>query len=382
MRERGIIRAAAVILAVGGAVGANARSGEWIDLLSVATRRSTSFGGSWQTTEKQILAKSTGGGRLEIPLAVSGSYELAATLSRVDGEGPFGIRFPVGLRSLALGLSAAKGRPDLLDGTWRSEGGGKTSATPAALAPLTKRDVRIKVLLRGRLAKVTVTVDGKEHLSWQGNTRKICPEELWGDTRAKTLSLGLWGGSMRVSALKLRVTDGKRRLLKSRPAPKLARFDPKNLPKVQGVGRPDGTPFREAVEKDGLLAGFCVRYSTKGGLLTLIPIFRTKDGIVYGQRRGGRQYPDELAQTLLARDGFAVGGVIATRGTQRPIAAIKAVFMKVTDGKLDRGKSYESPPCGAPSDDRAVLLGGDGRAVIGIEGRSGSTIEQLSLVLR
>ena len=170
--------------------------------------------------------------------------------------------------------------------------------------------------------------------------------------------------------------------MKSRPAAKLARFDPKNLPKAQGVGRPDGTAFREADEKTGLLAGFAVRCSSKDGLLTLIPIFRTTDGIVYGQRRGGRQYPDELARTLLARDGFAVGGVIANRGTRRPIAGIRAVFMKVTDGKLDPGKSYVSLPCGAPSGGRAVLLGGDGRAVIGIEGRSGSTIEQLSLVFR
>jgi hypothetical protein len=384
MQEKGIALGIATMLAVGGSVAADAKGGRWIDVLAIAKSRNTPFGGSWKTGEAEIIAKAASGGRLEIPLEIAGSYELTVSLLRLSGKGFYGIRFPVGSRSLALSLSANGGREDLLDGTWRSEGTGKTSATPSIIKVKgsKRHDIRIEVRQRGNLAKVTVTADGKDHLSWQGDTRKICPEEIWGDTGAKTLSLGLWNGSIRLEALKVRVISGKHRVIKSRRGPKITRFDRKKLPQGQGVGGADGTPFRDAPDQDALLVGVSFRYSAKAGLVTLVPIFRTKDGIVYGQRRGGRQYPDELAQTLLAREGFAVGGIIANRGTQRPIAGIKAVFMRVEGRRLDPTKSYESRGYGARSGGRARFLGGDGRAVIGIEGKSGSIVEQLSLVLR
>jgi hypothetical protein len=368
--------------AVAAGVAAGAKGGEWIDAVWIARSATRTFGGSWKVQKGAIAGEAIRGGRLEIPLEVTGSYELAASVARVSGKGPYGLRFPVGVRSLALTLAANDGKEDLLGGTWRSKGMGKTSTTPSVLEPGKPCELRIAVRRQRHLAKVTVTANGRDHLSWQGDTRTICPEELWGHTSAKTLSLGLWNGSVRSGALKLRVIDGKHRVIRKRPTPKLARFDPQKLPRGQGVGRTEGTPFREAMEKGGLLVGFSFRYSTKGGLVTLIPIFKTKDGIVHGRTYGARQYPDEAVQTLLARDGFGVGGVIATRGTERPIGAIKVVFMKARNGKLDPTRSYESTAYGARSGGRPVLLGGDGRAVVGIEGRAGSTLEQLSLVLR
>ncbi len=382
MRDKITLTAVATAFAIAASTGASAEAADWIDVLSIAESRSRSFGGSWKQRKGTMTGKATRGGRLEIPLEISGSYDLEVSLSRLSGDGFYGIRFPVGARSLALTFAANSGREDLLEGAWRSQGTGKTSATPSVLEAGKRREIRITVRQRRNLAKVTVTADGKDLLSWQGDTRKTCPAEIWGHTGARTLSLGLWNGSVRFDTLRVRVTDGRHRVVKARRARKLARFDPKKLPRGQAVGGAGGTPFRDIADSDGLLVGLSFRYSTKGGIVTLIPVFRAKDGIVYGQRHGSRQYPDEAAQTLLAKEGFAVGGVIGSRGTKRPIAGIRVVFMKVRNGKLDPALSYQSQAYGARAGGSPLLLGGDGRAVVGIEGRSGSTIEQLSLVFR
>ncbi len=94
-----------------------------------------------------------------------------------------------------------------------------------------------------------------------------------------------------------------------------------------------------------------------------------------------RKQPSGGGERLLAKEGYAVGGLNVR--AKRFVDQVQIVFLKLLpDGKLDPKDSYTSEWLGPETKDaREVKLGGDGRPVIGIHCSKGAILNGVALVM-
>ncbi len=82
---------------------------------------------------------------------------------------------------------------------------------------------------------------------------------------------------------------------------------------------------------------------------------------------------------MLAKEGYAVGGIIAKSGNR--IDGFRVVFMRLDGDRLDTTDSYESEWFGGRGGGGETLLGGTGNLVIGLHGQQGADLDGVGLVL-
>ncbi len=83
--------------------------------------------------------------------------------------------------------------------------------------------------------------------------------------------------------------------------------------------------------------------------------------------------------TLLAKDGYAVGGLVVDASVN--VDSFKVQFFRIKDGKPDPSDQYSSDWQGAPGDHALThKLGGNGDKVLGIYGRQGLNQDAVGLV--
>jgi len=99
----------------------------------------------------------------------------------------------------------------------------------------------------------------------------------------------------------------------------------------------------------------------------LVPVFK-------------RDQPATIPARVIAKDGYAVGGVQVQ--SLRFVDAIRLVFHKIKpDGTLDPADSYESEWFGFPGDKAPKVLSSGGKPVIGIKCQQGAILNGLALVV-
>lgn len=134
------------------------------------------------------------------------------------------------------------------------------------------------------------------------------------------------------------------------------------------AGGAGGVPFQKvSVEREAVL-GF--RYSIgswdgEDALQDLEPLFQ-------------RDTPREWENIILAREGYAVGGLVVNAGEF--VNGLQIVFMAMQpDGSLDAGDSYTSDWIGVAST-ATTTVGGTGVKVIGIHGRHAAILDAVGLL--
>jgi hypothetical protein len=132
-------------------------------------------------------------------------------------------------------------------------------------------------------------------------------------------------------------------------------------------------------ETGGLLVG--VRVTAAAGRVKAIrPVFRSEagqneDGPAWFGRGGGN--PTDL----IAKDGYAVGAITVKAGTR--VDGLSVTFMRVkANGMLDPRDGYPSAWFGGTGATKEITLGGTGKAVVGLTGRSGLDLDALGLVIK
>ena len=95
--------------------------------------------------------------------------------------------------------------------------------------------------------------------------------------------------------------------------------------------------------------------------------------LVYGQPSSQVRFA-----SVLAKDGYAVAGIITKKNNL--LDGFKVIFMRMDGAKLNSKDSYESEWQGSTFGGEEIALGGDGRPVVGIHGRSGLVLDSLGLV--
>ena len=131
-------------------------------------------------------------------------------------------------------------------------------------------------------------------------------------------------------------------------------------------------------EDGGLLVGFEFYQTGKDNWIqSMRPYFITRQGIVPGKDRGKMK---EVTEKVMARPGYAVSGMLITAEKE-----IQLIFSKINEatGQLatDAASTYKSQVYGKKTREKAMLVGGDGRPVIGVYGRTGSDADDLGLVM-
>jgi hypothetical protein len=87
-----------------------------------------------------------------------------------------------------------------------------------------------------------------------------------------------------------------------------------------------------------------------------------------------------LSQTVMARDGYALGALEVVAG--RYVNAVRPIFMRLTaEGQLDMADSYPAEWIGTPEGKQIETLGGSNRPVIGIYGRRAAILDAVGLLL-
>ena len=166
--------------------------------------------------------------------------------------------------------------------------------------------------------------------------------------------------------------DELRASFRAHPADALTRSGVERTPIA---GNQSGTPFFDLGEKSALLVGF--EYSSGQKIGWIRPVYRTKDDSSAGDRYGGNR---NEAIRIEAGEGYAVGAINVKNGDY--VDGFEIVFMRVKAGgaTLDKTDTYKSEWCGGTGGGGPRTLGGDGRPVVGICGRSGADVTGLGLV--
>jgi hypothetical protein len=140
--------------------------------------------------------------------------------------------------------------------------------------------------------------------------------------------------------------------------------------------------FREVGPTGSLLAG--LRYSThlymgRPKVSSLQPIYRASAadrGLVDG-RRYGHVTGDE--SVVVGRAGYAVGAIRTRTGIS--LDGCVLIFMKIKGDRLDPSDSYESPVIGDSQGGSPGIASGDGKQVVGVQGRAAKNVNAFGLIL-
>jgi hypothetical protein len=170
----------------------------------------------------------------------------------------------------------------------------------------------------------------------------------------------------------------------SRPAEVAIELKPAPTRRIdlpQDAPRPvRGEDFREVARGGSVLVGLRVGYvEAPGGrrIGSIQPIFQSGDTYSEGGSKGA-PIPGET--TLMARPGYAVGGVRVR--SELIVDAIQVVFMKYKDGRLLPSDSYASDWLGDRRVGNLKYVTGEGKAVVGIRGATdGKALNALGLVV-
>ena len=144
----------------------------------------------------------------------------------------------------------------------------------------------------------------------------------------------------------------------------------------QNPAMPGGIDVPEA---GGLLVGFeFFEVGKEKRIRSLRPYYMTREGIVAGKDRGKME---KVTDKIIARPGYAVAGFLGVAGKN----GMQILFMKIDPaaGRFvsDSANTYKSAWFGEKSRDKPLQIGGDGRFIIGVYGKTGADCDDLGLLL-
>ncbi|MDK1032253.1 MAG: hypothetical protein QGD94_09625 [Planctomycetia bacterium] len=176
-----------------GLLEADLRSGRWVDVLKLAKPPKYVKGGQWRWVKGGLRVEAHWSpDRIMIPVAIEGSYELRIKLTRVGRTDRVDVMFPVGpsWALLEMNMDKATGRePPEKKFSWLA-GKEQTKITPGPLLLNKHYTVDIKTTLQGGKAFISVDVNGKKLIRWQGSPASMRLGEMWKLDNTRAIGLG------------------------------------------------------------------------------------------------------------------------------------------------------------------------------------------------
>jgi len=179
--------------------------------------------GKWQRKEAALAVTEPGKWyHITVPLAPEGSYELQFKFMRLraTNENAVVTMLPVGPSQVVLVLGGSKATPSWLgsiDGKWRND---KTTAPTVKMENGREYAVHITVLLRGDQCQISVALDGKPFIRWEGKQSALSAPPRWKPHNPKCLGLGAHGSIVIFKSARLRMLSGKAKMMRTWGKPK------------------------------------------------------------------------------------------------------------------------------------------------------------------
>jgi len=111
----------------------------------------------------------------------------------------------------------------------------------------------------------------------------------------------------------------------------------------------------------------------------LVPVFDRNAGP--RMPRFGPGGPGPSAESVVAKEGYAVGGLVVA--AEQYVHGVRPIFVKLRpDGTLDPADRYEGEWLGDPAGRTPQMIDGKGAKVIGIHGRGAAVLDAIGLVFQ
>ena len=183
-----------------------------VNLLRMIDPKQDAIEGDWTLSGDVLVSPPVPWARIHIPYSPPDEYDLTVTVERKDGDncvgiglvhgGPFAV-FIDGFPELG-----GKAGLDLLDGIVFDK-------SPAAVKGLIlKNNVPSTIVVAVRKSGVTVTVDSKVIVTWQGNYRQLTPSPVWKPRDPKMLLVGAFGSRTLFSKISVATVSGQGKRLR------------------------------------------------------------------------------------------------------------------------------------------------------------------------
>ncbi len=181
-------------------------TGAEVDLLPLVDLDQDGVSGKWTKDKEGITSPKAFGARIELPYVPPEEYDLRATVEPLDS--PHGLI--LGQRSgdqrfaVLLGYDTGKATRSALENIDRQNVGNPSTMT----GPVFIQNRSSQVICSIRKTGVTVRVDGRIAIQWDGDAKQLSLGEYWETPHKETLFLGAYDCRYRVSQLTLITHSG------------------------------------------------------------------------------------------------------------------------------------------------------------------------------
>ena len=206
----------AALKKLGAAAPSKSAKGKWIDLLPLVDPAKNAVKGEWKRHGGMLaITKLIVCGRIMVPVAPEGSYELQVKFVRTSGDQCVAVILPVGSARVILMLSRQHGQDsglELINGKYVENN--ETAVRPGTLVNGHEYALDIAVVAKGDQAWIAVRLDGKPYIDWRGPQSAFSVPAHWHLAEPGCLGLGAWESTVVFRTARLKMLTGKARLLR------------------------------------------------------------------------------------------------------------------------------------------------------------------------
>jgi hypothetical protein len=242
---------------LGAAADKRAAPGPWVDLLKLVDLQKNVVKGTWQ---RQGAALGTTppepDGRVMVPLPISGSYELQARVVRVSGNEQATFILPLKSTQFEAVFGHANGKAFLYKIKDRDV------SAPCRIENGREFEVQVKVLQDEDKVTISMAMDGKPLLAWQGPESQVALAGFWTLPLKTCVGLGVSNSVTVFKSVRLRMLSGEAKAVEAPAAaapakPPAAEAPKKQAPKPRvGATHPRGAVrFSRAAERESTTGG-------------------------------------------------------------------------------------------------------------------------------
>lgn len=201
----------------------------WPDLLRLVDLSKHGIAGKWDLSGGKLSVVSEKHSRMMFPVTVDGSYRMQVKFTRTASSGGLVLVLPAGTSMCELVLGGFGGDTSGL-ALIRDVAADKNDSNVKTPKIVNKQEytVDIDVAIRDKNASISVELNGKKYIRWQGNQSLLSLEDAWKIFRApKALGVGVMDASVTISSARLKVISGSAQLLDDKTdAPKIPHWNP------------------------------------------------------------------------------------------------------------------------------------------------------------
>jgi len=199
--------------------GGTIKPGKWTDLLPLVDPEKDKVKGDWRLRAKALaIVTPIRSGRITLPIAPEGDYELEVKFERTSGHNVVGIVLPVGSARAAVQMGGWHGDGWYYGGLGRINDkrayANETTVKPGDLDNGREYVITIRVLAGRNHAQVAASLNGRPYVAWRGPEAALSLYKEWVLPQRGSLGLFAYESTVVFRSVRLKMLSGEARLLR------------------------------------------------------------------------------------------------------------------------------------------------------------------------